>query len=94
MIGFGKAPACASISALLHNNVTRVFWVRADGMIVQRECSSWPWSDVKAVVGPVDAGAKVAAAQWEDGKHLRVYYAPTQDSVLEVSDEGNGWFNS
>lgn len=99
MIGFGKAPEHTPISALGYTAVTghvvhRVFWVNADGTIVQREDSKWPWSAVSTVVGPVGPGAKFVAAQWGSGRHLRVYYAPTKDSIVEVCDEGDGWFIS
>ncbi len=99
MIGFGKAPEHTPISALGYyfpqgGVVHRVFWVNAEGTIVQREDSKWPWSAVNTVVGPVGPGAKFATGHWNHGRHLRVYYAPTKDSIVEVCDEGNGWFIS
>ncbi len=96
-LGFGKAPGRTPISALGYpvaggGVVLRVFWVSVQSEIVQIE-NTGHWGAVSSIVGQLKPGVEFAAAQWDDGKHLRVYYQSTDDSMLEICNEGSGWFS-
>ncbi|KAH9897836.1 fungal fucose-specific lectin-domain-containing protein [Cubamyces lactineus] len=55
------------------------------------------WTDgcwrTSKVMGPLARGTRCAPAQWDDGKHVRVYYQAEHNCVLGVCKDDNGeWY--
>ena len=90
----GKAPGCVPISALAHYPSEggldlRVFWCNQENEIVERKNNNG-WGPIELVVEGLRPGCHLAATQWDNGKHIRVYFQTPGNDVLEMCY--SGWF--
>ena len=93
-IDCGKAPGYTSIKALAWTEencaVIHLYWTDARHLILQTQ-NTGSWATVSKVVGPVRPGAQIAAAQWNKGKQLSVFYQSDDNSIVEISGDGHEW---
>ncbi|KAK0485377.1 fungal fucose-specific lectin-domain-containing protein [Armillaria luteobubalina] len=94
-LDFGKAPGCVPISALGYGTSDggaelHVYWRNLENEIVGTK-NTGSWGPVNKVVGGLKPGTQFAAAQWSNGKNLRLYYQTADDSVLEMVNDGTSW---
>ncbi|KAK0435970.1 fungal fucose-specific lectin-domain-containing protein [Armillaria borealis] len=94
-LDFGKAPGCVPISALGYGTSDggaelHVYWRNPENQIVGTK-NTGSWGPVNKVVGGLKPGIQFAAAQWSNGKNLRLYYQTADDSVLEMVNDGASW---
>ncbi|KAJ8488124.1 hypothetical protein ONZ51_g3730 [Trametes cubensis] len=90
-----KAPGQTQIGAFFagsRGDVPEVYWMNIDNDIIRSVQTDGCWRTSK-VVGPLTRGTRFAPAQWDDGKHVRVYYQAEDNCVLEVCKDDNGeWY--
>lgn len=96
-LDFGVAPGCSPISAFGYgandgSTQLHVYWRNLQDEIVGTK-NTTSWGSTNKVLSGLRPGAQFAAAQWGDGKHLRLYYQNIDDSVLEVCSDGESWFD-
>ncbi|KAK0184055.1 fungal fucose-specific lectin-domain-containing protein [Armillaria mellea] len=94
---FGKTPGYVPISALGYGTSDggaelHVYWRNLENQIVGTK-NTGSWGPVNKVVGGLKPGTQFAAAQWSNGKNLRLYYQTADDSVLEMVNDGASWVN-
>ncbi|SJL06968.1 uncharacterized protein ARMOST_10310 [Armillaria ostoyae] len=94
-LDIGKAPGCVPISVLGYVTSAggpelHVYWRNLENQIVGTTNTA-SWGPVNTVVGGLRPGIQFAAAQWNTGKNLRLYYQTPDDSVLEVVNDGASW---
>jgi len=94
---FGKAPGCVPISALGYGTSDggaelHVYWRNLQDEIVGTK-NTGSWGPVNKVVGGLKPGTQFAAAQWSNGKNVKLYYQGADDSVLELRNDGESWFD-
>ncbi|KAK0438157.1 fungal fucose-specific lectin-domain-containing protein [Desarmillaria tabescens] len=94
-LDFGKAPGCVPISAIGYGTSNggaelHVYWRNLDNEIVGTK-NTGSWGPVNTVVGGLKPGTQFAAAQWSNGKNLRLYYQTADDSVLEMVNDSGFW---
>jgi len=68
-----------------------VYWRNLQNEIVVTK-NTGCWGSINKVVGNLKPGIQFAAAQWSNGKNLRLYYQTDDDSVLELCNDGGSWF--
>ncbi|KAJ3559349.1 hypothetical protein NM688_g402 [Phlebia brevispora] len=92
----GKAPGHTPITAIGYPGrgaaVQKVYWINTQNEIVQAEYKG-NWTPTTTVMGPVRSGSGLAAAHWNNGQRIRLYYQSTDDSVLEICNDGDKWFS-
>jgi hypothetical protein len=49
------------------------------------------WGSVNKVIGGLKPGTQFAAAQWNNGRNMRLYYQTADDSLLELVNDGATW---
>ncbi|KAI0334364.1 fucose-specific lectin [Cubamyces sp. BRFM 1775] len=90
-----KAPGQTQIGAFFagsRGDVPEVYWMNIDNDIIRSVQTDGCWRTSK-VVGPLARGARFAPVQWDDGKHVRVYYQAEDNCVVEVCRDYNGeWY--
>ena len=85
----GRAPGRTQIGALCstwRGIVLDVYWLNANGEItraVHGNGSSWQTS---RVIGSLALGTKFVPEQWDDGRHIRLYYQARDHSVREATN--------
>ncbi|KAK0477566.1 hypothetical protein IW261DRAFT_1565880 [Armillaria novae-zelandiae] len=63
---------------------------KAPGCIIGTK-NTGSWGPVNKVVEGLKPGTQFAAAQWSNGKNMRLYYQTADDSVLEMVNDGASW---
>ena len=77
----------------------RVYWrnkLNQDNMaeiVGARKVDFESWKPIGPVVGGILFDHKFAVTQWDNSKHIRLYYQTARGAVFELcNDNGAGWF--
>ena len=94
----GKVPGGSPISAVafkLDNGGTQVqvYWRNLQGEIVTNKHTG-SWGATTKVIGGIGLGFQFTLLQWEQGRHLRLYYQNPAGAVLEHGSDNSGetWY--
>ena len=99
LINDGSAPEYTCISAVGWINrsdtpILQVFWTTAENKIVQIEFHDGDWgTTTRTVTTGLRPGTRFATAQLASGTQRRLYMQSSDDSIVELCDDGEGWYN-
>jgi len=96
----GRVPGRSPISAVafaLDDGGTEIqaYWRNLQDEIVVKKWTGSGWGLVTEVVGGIGSGFQFTLMQWEQGKHLRLYYQNHTNVVLEHCSDNGGdtWYS-
>ncbi|KAL1748021.1 fungal fucose-specific lectin-domain-containing protein [Schizophyllum fasciatum] len=88
----GRAPGRTQIGALCgtwRGVVLDVYWLNVESEITRAAHIDGSWRTSR-VVGPLFRSARFVPEQWDGGRHIRVYYQASDNSIREIcNDNGN-----
>lgn len=92
-----KAPKCVPISSIGYTTsdgvvILYVYWHNPENEIVGMKYNG-SWGPTYRVVENSKPNTRFAAAHWSDAEHLRLYYQSADNSVLEVCNDSDFWFD-
>ena len=92
----GKAPGCVPINAVTYlsddyRQSLYVFWSNAQNEIVGKTLQRDTWGPLDTVFGNLKSGTRFAVLQCDKGKDMKIYYQTADDSVQEISNDGDSW---
>ena len=96
LINDGSAPEYTCINVVgwintSNNPILQVFWTTVENKIVQIEFNSG-WGTTSIVTAGLRPGTRFGVAQLASGTQRRLYMQSSDDSIIELRDDGSGWY--
>ena len=69
----------------------RIYSAVAQNEIVGKALQRDTWGPLDTVFGNLKSGTRFAVLQCDKGKDMKIYYQTADDSVQEISNDGDSW---